>query len=92
MVERFFFFLGLKIAPIDRERERFFFPFFFFEMKKKKKKERKNIDEERRRRGKKRVERGRKKRKKECSVVYGKVVGPCMDKENNKKKVKKILF
>ena len=95
LVERFFyFFLGLKIAPIDRERERFFFSFFFLEMKKKKKKERKNIEEERRRRGKKRVERGRKERKKErdCSVVYGKIVGPCMGEENNKKKGEKILF
>ena len=60
---------------------------------KKKKKERKNIEEERRRRGKKRVERGRKKKKdRECSVVYGKVVGPCMGKENNKKKVKNIIL
>ena len=69
LVERLFVFLGLKIAPIDREREGFFFSFFFLEMKKKKK-ERKNIEEERRRRGKKRVERGRKKRKKESVQWY----------------------
>ena len=25
-------------------------------------------------------------------MVYGKVVGPCMGKENNKKKVKKYYF
>ena len=30
LVERLFVFLGLKIAPIDREREGFFFFFLFF--------------------------------------------------------------
>ena len=100
LVERFFFRFEESTYLIEKERGEKERIFFFLEMKKKKKKERrcrkrKIVEEEGggTRRNKK-VERRRKRKRDRVfrEVMCGKVVGPCMDKGNVKKNVKKNYF
>ena len=99
LVERFFFRFEESTYLIEKERGEKERIFFFLEMKKKKKKERrcrkrKIVEEEGGTRRNKKVERRRKRKRDRVfrEVMCGKVVGPCMDKGNVKKNVKKNYF